>query len=214
MDPSEVRPGEDKLSPNVSDSREVVGLNDAQDAEPDEWVLSFTQTALSCFVMTIFCLTSQLANIGIIYYERVVPDTHRTLLNKIAALASAYQVVVATSIYPMVILRLLWGQGLYYMICSVQDFFLVLGLIQLMLCHNELIILHYIYVCKLRSVGVIKEELVMRFAFWVNLTLGLFLSMAYELSSYEHGSVYYIFCVTGRLREFEGMLRKFTKTTA
>ena len=39
-------------------------------------------------------------NLGIVYYERVVPDAHRTLINKVAALVSAYNLITATSVIP------------------------------------------------------------------------------------------------------------------
>ena len=37
---------------------------------------------LSALVLLLLCLGLLAANLGIVHYERVVPDTHRTLLNK------------------------------------------------------------------------------------------------------------------------------------
>ncbi len=186
------------LLANASDKGELLGQEDIQ-----EWTLSPLQTALACSVLAVFCLVSQLANIGIVYYERVVPDTHRTLLNKLAALASLYQVVVATVYFPVVIVRLL-GQGLGGSVCRLQGFFFMCSLTQLLMSYNELIILRYVYVHKLGTFGAIKEEITLRLLIWINLSLGVFLGSVHGMTVQLSGNLYQTFCTNIKLRTTDG----------
>ncbi len=168
------------------------------DQESDPWSFSPVQAALSASALLALCLASLLANLGVVYYERVVPDTHRTLLNKLAALASAYKACLAATELPMAAARILLGGGLPGAVCRCQAVLFVLNLTQLSLVYNELVVLRYVYVCRLRAVGVIKEELLMRFAAWVNLALGLFSGLAAGMTVQSPHSVYYSFCVDSR----------------
>ncbi len=110
-----------------------------------QWDLSPSQTAVSFSAMVAFYLVSQAANLGIWYYERVVPDTHRTLLNKLAAVASLYKAGMGTVFFPVIAVRLLMPRGLPGAACHLQWCLFMFGLIQLMLCYNEMVALQYIY---------------------------------------------------------------------
>ncbi len=45
----------------------------------------------------------------------------------------------------------------------------------------------------------IKEELVMRLAVWINLGFGSFMALAYAMSSDSPSQAYYSFCINGRI---------------
>ncbi len=185
----------DSSGDDPEDTPSLASANEAQDGDAGSpWDLTPAETALSCVVMVVLCLVSQLANIGIIYYERVVPDTYRTLLNKIAALASLYKVVIATATFPVITVRLLIGRGLGKLTCHLHTFLFVSALAQLLLSYNELIIAHYVYVCKLRAVGLIKDELIMQFVVWLNLALGLFAGFIHLLTVHTPARMYHNFC--------------------
>lgn len=159
--------------------------------EDDRWSLDATQTALSCAVVLSLLAVSLLANAGVIWYERaVVPDARRTLLNQLAVLASAYQLGATATSFPLVAVRLLLGGGLAGPACHLQNFLHVWSTTQIMLCYNELVLLHYVYVCRLGTVGVIKEELVLRLVVWTNLVLGLFVALAHGMALHTRGHVY------------------------
>ncbi len=169
------------------------------ESSPSQWSLSPTQAGLSCTYALAVCLVSQTANLGIIYYERVVPDSHRTLVNKVAALASTYQ-VGATVMFPMVVVRLLLGRGLGEVACRLLGCVFVSSVVQLILSYNELIFLRYLYICRLNTVGMIKEELVMKCATWINLLLGMFVGVIYTMTAVPPGHVTHSFCTNSAIR--------------
>ncbi len=168
------------------------------------WTFSPTQTAMSCLTMSVTCLVSVLANAGIVYYERVIPDVRRTLLNKLAALTSVYQVGMAATSYPVQAARLLLGRGLGEPACRLQNLLFVCSMMQLFLGYNELVALQYIYACRLGAVGMIKEELVMKLILLANLTLGLFVSLAHVMTINGTVHLYYSFCMNTTIENNQG----------
>ncbi len=184
-----------------------ISRNGSELVGASQWTLQPSETALSCVAMITICVVAQLANLGIVYYEKVVPDTHRTLLNKLASLASLYKVCLATVTFPVITVRLLIGQGLGETVCQVQNFLFMVGLTQLVLAYNKLIVLQYVYVCKLGAVGMIKEELVMQCVFWINPFLGSFVGLVHMMTIRSSDYLYQSFCVNSRLSAIPGKLK-------
>ena len=166
------------------------------DVEPScsQWHLSLVQKTLAVAAMAILCLVVQASNLGIIYYEKVVADTHRTLLNKLAALTSAYQVGLATVGFPTLIVRLLLGVGLGHRVCLGFNVICTFLMAQLVLVYNELCIMRYVYICRLGTVGMLKEELVLHIFVWLNLVLGAYLSLTLGMTPRLTNHVVYSFC--------------------
>ncbi len=184
-------------SPDTSGASLAYNSTDAEnetaagpDSTDDLWSLTSTQRALFSAFLVLLCTFIQVANLGIVYYERVVADTHRTLLNKLAALTSVYQVGLATVLFAMLIARLSWESGLPSIFCWLDGLLMVFFLVQLLLVYNELIIMRYIYICRLGAVGTLKEEVVLRFIIYANVTLGSFLSLSLVMVIQETGHIY------------------------
>ena len=171
---------------------------DAEEGVGSPWTLTPTQTALSCSLMVALGSVALAANLGIVYYEKIVPDNRRTLLNKVAALASLYKLCMAT-MFPVVLVRLAMDRGLSDAVCRLHNFAFMFSLVQLLLSYDELVVLHYIYICKLGAVGIIKEEIVLRLVIWINLGLGCFLGLAHGMTLHLPGHVYHTFCTNTRI---------------
>ncbi len=148
--------------------------------------------------LVLFCLYLVLlsANLGVVHYERVVPDTHRTLLNRLAALASLYQAGVATALYPMLVARSLVRAGLGEAFCFVNDTLYRLSMLQCFLVFNELVLMRYVYICRLRAVGTLREDLVFAYLACMNLVLGLFFSLLFGVTAIRPGEAFRSYCVS------------------
>ncbi len=191
-----------KLPKHVVDFGTTKSYNETiKDIEQEDgnWSLSPTQRILSCSLLLVLTIIAFAANLGIVYYEKIVPDTHRTLLNKIAALASLYKLLTALTTFPTVFVRLSMDWGISDSLCRLHNILFMFSLAQLVFSYNELIVLHYIYVCKVGAVGIIKEEIIVQLVIWINLGLGFFLGSVHGMTLHLPGHVYHSFCTNTRL---------------
>ncbi len=200
----DVRKGAHLDAPAENATAEVLlfgaGSNNSNSGTSDDnrsshqWHLSQHQVMLSVTALVLLFFVSMAANLGIIFYERTVSDIYRTLLNKLAALASLYQVGLTVVVFPVLVARLLWGDGLGRAVCTVHILLFVFILTQFVLTYNELIFLRYIYICKLGAVGVLKEEAIFCFCIWINILLGTFVSLSSVLVMNSPSNAYYHYC--------------------
>ena len=126
-------------------------------------------------------------NLGIIYYERAVSGQHHTLINKMAASISVYNIILASSFLPVTFSReLIFTDGLPWSICWLNLFLVRFGVLQALMTLGEVTILRYLYVCVLSSVGSINEELLRIYFLALNVllsTLGSILIMTTQMTS-------------------------------
>ena len=156
----------DCLEPNTSNTTD--GITDGGTTT----TLSFGQALFASALLTAFYLLVLAANLGLVWYERVVPDAHRTLVNKTVALASLYNAGFATVLFPAAALRLHLPGGLGGPACDVLWHLGLFSMLQVYLVHNELAVLRYVYLCRLSTVGALDEGLLMAAAVSVNAAVG------------------------------------------
>ncbi len=161
------------------------------------WDLSHAQSVWLSALLAAFYLATLAANVGVVHYERVVPDVHRTLINRLAALASVYQCGVATAVYPMLSLRLVLGRGgdggLGVVACGIDHFLLIFSLIQLVFVFNEIIFVRFVYVCWVGAVGTFREEIILAVLVGTNAFLaGFFAAVLKFLAS---DNVFHNYCL-------------------
>ncbi len=63
-----------------------------------------TSVAWGALVATLYLITMAV-NLGLVHYERVVPDAYRTLVNRMVAVLSLYRMAIATFILPALAIR-------------------------------------------------------------------------------------------------------------
>ncbi len=153
-----------------------------------------SQKIASAVALGILYLATLAANAGIVHYERIVSDAHRTLLNKLAVLASLYSAAFATAFQPVFIVRILHGRGLPFFVCWLWQFCCASLIVQLVLVYNELVVLHYTYVCRLSTVGVVKEELLMRVFVYINAAVGTYFGLISGIVPRGKKNVIYHYC--------------------
>ncbi len=168
--------------------------NESSASHHHQWVLSESQVTLSVTALVFLFFLSLFANLGIIFYERVVSDIYRTLLNKLAALASLYQLGLTMAMIPVLVFRLLWGDGLGFAVCMLQTLLFVFFLVQFVLTYNELILLRFIFVCKLHTIGMLKEDVILCCVIWINMTLGSFVCLTTGIVLHSPSHVYFHYC--------------------
>ncbi len=85
------------------------------------------RVALAAGVLLLYA-AAMAVNLGVVSYERGAPDTHRTLVNKLVSLSSAYNAVVATGVLPpLALLESLFPTGLWGSVCRSAQFLIVAG---------------------------------------------------------------------------------------
>ena len=85
------------------------------------------RVALAAGVLLLYA-AAMAVNLGVVSYERGAPDTHRTLVNKLVSLSSAYNAVVATGVLPpLALLESLFPTGLWGSVCRSAQFIIVAG---------------------------------------------------------------------------------------
>ena len=102
------------MAANVSQDT-ASGTSDAESQQ--HWNLGMAERVLFAVSCALLCLVVQATNAGIVYYERVVSDAHRTLLNKLAALISVYQATFASFLYSVMAIRFFLDAGLWEPAC-------------------------------------------------------------------------------------------------
>ena len=137
-------------------------------------------------------------NLGIIVYENVVPDTYRTLINKMVAVTSLYNICLSSVITVVFAVPLLpLGEGLAPPVCGAVNVSLGSFATQLFLAHNEVMLLRYVYACRLSTVGSVDEGLVRTFLVGANAVLGTLFASAGSVAAFATGSeqLPYLVCV-------------------
>ncbi len=114
-----------------------------------------------------------LMNYGIVYYEREAPDMHRTLINKMVAVASILNMLLASMVAPIVTIKLLndlsaWNDCL----CTINRFLLIFFVSQLVLVYNEIIWLRIVYL-SVGHVGVVNEDLLKVYLNTINILVAM-----------------------------------------
>ena len=95
--------------------------------ESDDRAHSPGRVALAAGVLLLYA-AAMAVNLGVVSYERGAPDTHRTLVNKLVSLSSAYNAVVATGVLPpLALLESLFPTGLWGSVCRSAQFLIVAG---------------------------------------------------------------------------------------
>ncbi len=177
-------------APNASRSL----LNCTQGYGVTEWGLTLSQRVVFTTFAVVVGLLIQVANLGIIYYERVASGTYCTLLNKLATLVSVYQVGLVSVIVPVLVVRVLVGEGLDATLCWMTGVLFFFFICQMVLAYNEVVLMRYIYICKVKTVGTVKEELLLRVFMWINVALGTFISSLMGQTAQVNGHMMNAFC--------------------
>ncbi len=159
------------------------------------WDLDPAPRALFVTMLVLLCLAIQAANVGIFYFERIVSDTHRTLLYKLAALISLYQAALVTVLFPLLALRLLLNSGLWTPVCWLLIEYTTSFLITFFLAYNELLMIRYVYICKIKTVGTLKEDVLLRLFVVLNAVLGCFVTLSLAMTSHVSTHHIFLFCV-------------------
>ncbi len=141
-------------------------------------------------------LLTILPNLGIIWYEHVVADAYRTLINKMISSASAYSVAFAT--FCLIPLSIIFSTEDGFSTTLCRMFFAASSscLIALQLIHTEIVLLRYIYLCRLKSVGLFKEDVVKAMLHTFNFMTGVFLGTIASFLTNEKRFVF-AFCCSG-----------------
>ncbi len=181
------------------------GFNCCTEAIPEEYNLTTIQGILAAAIMTTYTLFIVVSNLGIVYYhERLMCNHYRTPLNRLAALVSLYQVCLAAVPLPIMAYRVLVGRGLSDAVCHLGFAIIIFSLTQMVLAYNETVVLRYIYICKLGTVGTIKEDLIEMALTCLNLVIGTFSSLALTLVHYEVSPEGYEYCTNVKMMRPEG----------
>lgn len=139
-----------------------------------------TTMLLHLIRIVVSVLVSVVLNIGIIMYENLVPDTYRTLVNKLVAVMALYNILFLAGIVPVTMPYVL-NIHLPETFCGIQTFF-VNGLsIAEILVHNEVCFL--LWFCTMRGSFVhrLNEDFGRKFLLMLNFSLSLFASSLMHL---------------------------------
>ena len=155
---------------------------DTSDHNSIMFKLSFLLGEIACSALTF------LLNFGIIWYENVVSENRRTLINKMISLTSLYTMmhVLTTGLVANAVFvfdyRTVW-------FCDIVNNVSMTLFLVLALGYNETMILRYVYACKLETVGVLNEAffrhllVVLNFVFAVITSIGVHISYASSRAS-------------------------------
>ncbi len=131
---------------------------------------------VAAVVSVFFYLVVMAANYGIVFYENVVADTYRTLINKVVALMSLYNMLLITGILPMMMSRQLCSHyGPSY--CHFHTFFALALTLQVLMVHNELAALLQLRTWRHGSIQAINEDIWRRVLLASNAVLSCFFSL-------------------------------------
>ncbi len=133
-------------------------------------------------------------NGGIIVYENVVPDTYRTLINKVVALMSAYNMFLSTSFMPIALSKHFCIQ-LNPTYCTGNVLLTTTFLLQVILVHNELAILLNLSTWKVGFIQGINEDIGRRIIIALNFALSAFFSLNISFSFGGKITFIYRLCV-------------------
>ena len=140
---------------------------DTSDHNSIMFKLSFLLGEIACSALTF------LLNFGIIWYENVVSENRRTLINKMISLTSLYTMmhVLTTGLVANAVFvfdyRTVW-------FCDVVNNVSMTLFLVLALGYNETMILRYVYACKLETVGVLNEAFFRHLLVVLNFFLNFF----------------------------------------
>lgn len=141
-----------------------------------QWTTSCTfQLVMACITCIIYVLIITV-NGGIVVYENVVADTYRTLANKMVALMSGYNMLIATSMVPPALSNNFCLQ-LNSTYCTVNLIISLMALLQVILIHNELAILLSWSTRSIGSVQKLNEDIGRKILNGLNLTLSTLFSL-------------------------------------
>ncbi len=160
----------------------------------EAWAPTTKEGILLSLGLLLVYFIAMAVNFGVMWYECIVPDSHRTLVNKVVALASLYKAAFATAFLTPISARLLVFDHIWNPLCQLHKFAVLSALVLIFLAHNQLVFLRYVYTCRLSTVGAIKEDLVMAITWWLNLVFGGFFT-AVTICLTETGNNLYRFCV-------------------
>ena len=167
----------------------------SEEARFEHWNISLAQRALTGAVMGSCCLVIMVANLGIVYYEMKASANYRTAIDRLAALISIYQMFLALGPFPIMTYRVLAGRGLGETFCSLGYAIAAFSLTQVVLAYNQCTILRYVYICKLGTVGTIKEDFVIKFFVGFNLVMGIFVSLTLSMAKHMVVPTGYSYCI-------------------
>ncbi len=114
-------------------------------------------------------------NAGIIVYERVVADIYRTLVNKMVAVMSLYNICLTTWAIIVFVLRSAFDVNLGTVLCGAHLFVLVILILQEFLILIEINLLCLFHLRKLRIFSM-NEEFGTKLSVFVNFVLSSFFS--------------------------------------
>ncbi len=135
-----------------------------------------------------------LVNYGLIHYENTVPDTYRTLINKMVALIAWYRISLATVSMPPLAIKLCFKiKSLGSFPCWIIQFGIITCGMQIIMAHNHIFILKYIYTCRLSTMGSINEGLVQRFIIILNILMSILITTKLMLA-FGPSYIVYQFC--------------------
>lgn len=133
------------------------------------------------------------ANLGVIRFERVVSDTHRTLVNKMVVQACWYNLVACTLKMPLSSARLMLPGGLWGPACRALQLANHAYSVQMCMIQNEITFLRYVFICHLGTIGGLNEDLVRTFLTSLNIVVGMAVCLWLAMMAPEDGG--YGYCV-------------------
>ena len=177
---------EDNITEKFNSSQFCV-TNNSSDSGP-------LHPALGTSIVLLLYTFVMCINFGIIWYENIVPDTYRTLINKMAAVSGLYNMVFCTASLPVVAVRQAGLSRLPGLLCRLAQLGVLINVVQSALVHNEVMVLKYVYACCLSTVGQINEDLGKRILMTVNFVLGLMVALVMIVLLGEKHSIY-MYCM-------------------
>ena len=109
---------------------------------PLSWYLAVTPTPVTLSLAVPL-------NLGIIWYEQLINDNRRTLINKMTSVLSCYSLLWDLIVPPVISLRMILGQ-LSETICKAHISLIQFVIIMSLLASDEVLILQYLYLCHFR----------------------------------------------------------------
>ncbi len=130
-----------------------------------------------CVLVLLLYFLIAAVNYGLVHYENVVPDTHHTLINKMVSILALYRIAFATVTMPaLAIMTCFRVENLGTLFCWMIQFGVICTGMQIVIGHNELLLLRYVYTCRLSTVGSINEDLIKRFFIILNALMGVLIA--------------------------------------
>ena len=122
--------------------------SDDNDGEP-----LFARREFVLLVLLALYVSTLAANLGLVHYESEVADVYRTLLNRMVSTCSVYNAAAASlALMPIALKRLefvSFGSGATEeAACYALSFVGLFLCMQIVMAHNEIAILRYLYICR------------------------------------------------------------------